>query len=182
LTYTPSPSGTPKPTATITLTPTIRNTVNFTEILRNTVTMRPSSTPVFINVPEILGKTTTEIEAVIGSTIEINPINDPYDSLSGGEYRDYLIGAYWFFIGYDEDGIARIFQVLDGLESSNYSIREWNQILPIFGMDVRTLPNRTAPAAVYWDNYNGFFIAVVASSSSGSPVWTVQIAQASYAP
>ena len=135
-----------------------------------------------VNVPGILGKTVTEIETTLGSTIKVNPINDPNDSLSGGEYRDYIIGRYLVFIGYDQYGIARMFQVLEGLESSDYSIREWNQILPIFGVDITTPPSRTAPAAVYWDNYNGLFIAVAASSTTGSPVWTVQIAQAPYAP
>ena len=53
LTYTPLPTHTPAPTSTITLTPTTRNTVNFTEILRYTVTRRPSSTPVFLSEKEI---------------------------------------------------------------------------------------------------------------------------------
>ena len=43
-------------------------------------------------------------------------------------------------------------------------------------------PEREALAAVYWDNYDGYFIAVVASKTSGGPVWTVQISEAAYQP
>ena len=76
----------------------------------------------------------------------ITPNDDSDDNLAGGEYRDYEIGNYVVFVSYASNGIARVFQVLEGLSD------------------------------------DGYFIAVVASSTSGKPVWTVQISEAGYQP
>ncbi len=146
------------------------------------IPLLPSATPtesieILIDVYSILGKPVNEVEAIIGSTVLITPNDDHDDNLAGGEYRDYEIGKYSVFVAYDKNGIARVFQVLDGLSNENYSLTQWNQILPQFGVYINTPPERTAPLAIYWDNYNGYFIAVV-----GDPVWTVQIAEAAYHP
>jgi hypothetical protein len=53
---------------------------------------------------------------------------------------------------------------------------------PKIWLFLRSPPEREALAAVYWDNYDGYFIAVVASSTSGEPVWTVQISEPAYQP
>lgn len=158
--------------------------VVFTPPWVHTATPHPTDTalsiPLTINVPGLLGNTVSEVEIILGSAMEVDPIND--GNLVGGEYRDYQIDNYYVFIGYDETGIARMFQVLEGLSSMNYSTSQWAMILPIFGVNNTTSPDQTAPAAVYWDNYNGLFIAIMATSSSGKPVWTVQIAQIQYRP
>jgi len=153
-----------------------------------TNTPKPTNTPLLsaatptaieslVDVYSILGKPVNEAEAILGSTILITPNDDNDDNLSGEEYRDYELGKYGVSVSYDKNGIARVFQVMDGLSDENYSLTQWEQILPQFGVYINTAPERTAPSAVYWDNYNGYFIAVV-----GDPVWTVQIAEAEYRP
>ena len=71
----------------------------------------------------------------------ITPNDDNDDNLAGGEYRDYEIGNYVVFVAYDKNGIARVFQVLDGLSNENYSITEWDLILPKFGFFLGHHPN-----------------------------------------
>jgi hypothetical protein len=133
-----------------------------------------------IDVKNLLGKNIPEVENILGGTIEINPITDSNDILAGGEYRDYYIGKYLVFLTFDKDGIARGFQVLEGLRDENYSINDWEELLLRFGLDVTSVADKTAPAAKYWYDYDGFGIAIVASSSSGAPVWTVQVMEAEY--
>ncbi|MBT3313357.1 MAG: hypothetical protein HN390_01970 [Anaerolineae bacterium] len=191
---TPTPETSTTPVAQIETSPPITQTETPIEIpLSATNTPEPTYAPPpstatateiisLLDVFNILGKPVNEVEAIVGSTILVTPNDDNDDNLSGGEYRDYIIGEYSVFVVYDKNGIARVFQVLDGLSDENYSIDEWNLILPKFGVFLSSAPEREAPAAVYWDNYDGYFIAVVASGASGSPVWTVQIAEAEYAP
>jgi hypothetical protein len=186
-TYTPIPSGTPtdSPSPTFTLFPTYTpeptNTPQPSNTAEPTKTKIPTNTatpiPTIINVPALLGKTKSEVESVLGSTTEINPITDPFDPLSGGEYRDYYIGDLWFDIAYDSGGIARIFDVLGGLESLNYSPSLWARILPLYGVNNAPRPDRESSGSVFWNNYKGLFIAIV-----GNPVYTIQIDQYQYAP
>ena len=130
----------------------------------------------------ILGKPVEEVEFILGQTVLITPNDDNDDNLIGGEYMDYEVGIYVVFVAQDSNGIARVFQVLDGLSDENFSITEWDLILPKFGIFLSSTPEREALAAVYWDNYDDYFIAVVASKTSGEPVWTVQMSEAAYQP
>lgn len=147
-----------------------------TKLQQPTATITATIEPV-IDVFGILGKPVNEVENIVGQTILITLNDDADDDLAGGEYRDYVIGDYDCFVVYDKYGIARVFQVLDGLVDENYSLSKWGVILPQFGVYISSSPDRTAPLAIYWDNYNGYFIGVI-----GDPVWTVQIAEAEYAP
>lgn len=187
---TSSPKASNTPIIEIEPSPIIAQTEKPTEVLTIalTNTPKPTSTPSpstatptaiksLVDVFGILGKPVNEVEAIIGTTILITPNDDNDDNLSGGEYRDYIIGKYSVFVAYDKNGIARVFQVMGGLSDENYSLKQWKLILPQFGVYINTPPERTAPLAVYWDNYNGYFIAV-----AGDPVYTVQIAEAEYHP
>jgi hypothetical protein len=182
-TNTPKPTDTPSPTFTPSSTKTSEptNPPQPTNTLGPTNTQIPTNTatpiPTIINVPALIGKTKSEVESVLGSTTEINPITDPFDPLSGGEYRDYYIGDLWFDIAYDSGGIARVFDVLGGLESLNYSPSQWARILPLYGVNNAPRPDRESSGSVFWNNYNGLFIAIV-----GNPVYTIQIDQYQYAP
>lgn len=164
-----------------TIIPTSTQEHTPTEQSSQTIEPSPTIEPL-IDVFSILGKTYPAVENILGPTVLITPINNQNDILSGGEYRDYEVGDYIVFVSYDRNGIARVFQVLEGLSDKNYSITEWDLILPEFGVFLSSPPDRKAPAAVYWDDHNGFFIAVVASNSSGKPVWTIQISEAAYQP
>lgn len=187
---TSSPKASNTPIIEIEPSPIIAQTEKPTEVptIALTNTPKPTSTPSpstatptaiksLVDVFGILGKPVNEVEAIIGTTILITPNDDNDDNLSGGEYRDYIIGKYSVFVAYDKNGIARVFQVMGGLSDENYSLKQWKLILPQFGVYINTPPERTAPLAVYWDNYNGYFIAV-----AGDPVYTVQIAEAEYHP
>jgi len=187
---TSSPKASNTPIIDIEPSPIIAQTDKPTEVptIALTNTPKPTSTPSpstatptaiksLVDVFGILGKPVNEVEAIIGTTILITPNDDNDDNLSGGEYRDYIIGKYSVFVAYDKNGIARVFQVMGGLSDENYSLKQWKLILPQFGVYINTPPERTAPLAVYWDNYNGYFIAV-----AGDPVYTVQIAEAEYHP
>lgn len=132
---------------------------------------------VIVDVPHILGKTVSEVENILGVTTLITPNDDNDDNLAGGEYRDYKIDRYTITITYDKIGISRVFQVMDGISDENYALEDWKIILAKFGIQIGKSPDREAPLAVYWNNYNGYFIAV-----AGDPVWTVQIAEYEYRP
>ncbi|CAG0956712.1 hypothetical protein ANAEL_00383 [Anaerolineales bacterium] len=140
-------------------------------------TATPTTSEALIDVYSILGKPVNEVEAILGSTILITPNDDADEVLVGGEWRDYKLEKYTVMVSYDKNGVARIFTITDGLSDENYSPTQWNNILPQFGVYVNVPPERTAPMAVYWDNYQGYFIAV-----AGDPVWTVQIAEVGYRP
>jgi hypothetical protein len=146
-----------------------------------TIASSPTIEPL-IDVFSIIGKPVEEVESILGPTVLITPNDDNDDVYAGGEYRDYELGSYDVFVTYDKNGISRVFQVLDGLSDENYSLTEWDQILPKFGVFLTSQPDREAPAAFYWDNYAGYNIAVIALGTSGQPVWTVQISDASFSP
>ena len=186
-THTTTPTLSLSPTVTLTPFPTQTEQPSQTPDPSPTVEPSPTIEPApivepLVNVLDILGKPVNEVESILGSSVWITPNDDNDDNLAGGEYRDYEIGGYVVFVAYDSNGIARVFQVLDGLSDENYSIMEWDQILPKFGVFLDSPPQREVLAAVYWDNYAGYFIAVVASNTSGKPVWTVQISEAAYKP
>ena len=168
-----------------TITPTLRpptaSPLPLTENPSPTVTIPTieptSSVEIVVDVPGILGKSVSEVENLFGIATLITPNDDNDDNLAGGEYRDYQINKYSVTIAYDKTGVARVFQVMDGMSDENYALDDWNIILPKFGIQINVSPDREAPLAVYWDNYNGYFIVV-----AGQPVWSVQIAQAEYHP
>jgi hypothetical protein len=142
----------------------------------------PTPIAAIVDVPNLLGKPINEVETILGAPTLITPNDDADDKLAGGEYRDYQIGKYVAFVAYDKNGLARVFQVLEGLSDENYSINQWEEILPVFGIIIFKNPDREAPAALYWDDYNGLLVAVVASSARGKPVWSVQIAEVEFKP
>ena len=186
-THTSTPILSLSPTVTLTPFPTQKEQPSQTPepspMVEPSSTIEPSPTiKPLVDVLGILGKSVNEVEGILGSSVWITPNDDFDDNLAGGEYRDYEIGGYVVFVAYDSNGIARVFQILEGLSDENYSIMDWDQILPKFGVLPGSPPDREAQAAVYWDNYDGYFIAVVASSTSGKPVWTVQISEAAYQP
>lgn len=168
-----------EPTITSTQTPTPSPTK--TKKPTNTIEPSPTKEPI-VDVFQILGMKRIDVEGLLGPTVLITPINDPGDPLVGGEYRDYEIDDLVIFIVFDKNGIARIFQVWEGLTEKNYSINDWDAILPQFGVNLNVGPSRSAPAALHWDNYHGYYIGVIASSSSGKPVWTIQISEEAYKP
>jgi hypothetical protein len=171
----PTPSV--EPTSTIEPTETIEPT--FTNTPEPTVTPTPTVEPL-LKVMDILGKPVSEVEAILGQTVLVTPNDDSDDKLAGGEYRDYQLGEYTVFVAYDRSGISRLFQVMNGLSEKDYSLEDWEEILPVFGLDISVSPDRKAPAAFYWDDYDGLSIAVIASSANGKPVWSVRVAQLGY--
>ncbi len=174
-TITLMPSKTPTSTTTPSRTPTSTTTPSKTP----TITLTPTTSPV-VNVPLLLGKTVFEVERVLGKTLLITPNDDNDDRTAGGEYRDYQIGNYLVFISYDRYGIARIFTVLEGLKAENYSLQQWNLILPKFGLYVSQQPDLKASALYQWNNQNSLYIGIAAQSAKGYPVWTVKIALVGY--
>ena len=162
-----------------------------TALIVDTPVPQPSSTAIptakptiepLVDVFTILGRSVDDVEIILGTSVLVTPNNDFDDDLAGGEYRDYVLGKYSVFVAYDKNGVARVFQVLDGLSNENYSLDEWKVFLPKFGINVSSRPSREAPAALYWDNYRGYFIAVIASSVKGQPVESIQVAQLGYEP
>jgi hypothetical protein len=133
---------------------------------------------IIINVAEILNKTVAEVEAILGTATYVTPNDDNDDILAGGEYRDYEIGKYGFFVSFDRNGIAKGFQIMDGLSDEDYSLDDWGLLLPRFGLVIQSPPDESAPAALYWYDYQGYGIAVAAENMNGTPVWTVQIEDA----
>ena len=168
------PSHTLEPTATLEPSETPEPTA------QETIFPKEPTTEPLVNIFNILGKPVGEVEQILGASILVTPNDDYDDRFSGGEYRDYNLSNYTVDIAYDKNGIARVFQVMDGLSAENYSLDQWNIILPRFGVYLNENPSRKALAAIYWDNYHDYFIAVVASSTKGQPVWSIQIAQVGY--
>jgi hypothetical protein len=133
---------------------------------------------IIIDVSQVLNKSVSEVEAILGSTVLITANDDNDDPFAGGEYRDYEIGKYSTFVAFDRNGVSKLFQIMDGLTVENYSLEDWESLLPRFGMNVQSSPDKSAPAALYWYDFQGFGIAVIAENISGAPVWTVQVADA----
>ena len=150
-----------------------------------TPTPVPTETPtpvsnLILSVPMILGRSVSQVEAIAGSPFDIVPFDSDTPELEGGASRYYDIGKYSVFVDFDRNGVARGFQVWDGLDGDRYSLNEWRTLLPRFGLAVTTPPDRVAGAAMYWNDYQGYKITIAASSSSGRPVWTVQIWDADF--
>jgi hypothetical protein len=175
-----APESTKTPIPTNTTTPTAISSGQTSDDIplpesTATPTSMEFSTDLIIDVTKILGKAAPEVEEIIGKSVFITPNDDNDDALAGGEYRDYEMGKYYVFLSFDQDGIARGFQVLDGLLSENYALSDWATLLPRFGLNVIAPPDQEAPAALYWYNSNGYGIAIVSNNTSGKPVRTVQI-------
>ena len=161
LTSTPQPQEPIPPTATPSITP------------------KPTPAPdIIIDVTLIINKTVTEVETILGTATYVTPNDDNDDILAGGEYRDYEIGKYGFFVSFDRNGNAKGFQIMDGLSDEDYSLDDWGLLLPRFGLVIQSPPDKSAPAALYWYDYQGYGIAVAAENMNGTPVWTVQIEDA----
>lgn len=139
-----------------------------------TPTPQPVST--IVDVPSVLGKPVAEIENLYGKGFDILPlqIGDPIVP-DGGEARTYRQGKYTLYIFYNKAGIARGMQMVRGLEEDNISLGNWNSLLARFGLGVYQSPERETTDARYWDNFNGYRIAILAAKPNG-PVWSVQIA------
>ena len=73
--------------------------------------------------------------------------------------------------------MVRGFQIVEGLESDNYAVTQWSEILPRFNLDASIPPDTNAPAAKRWENLDGFKVEIGASNKSGIPVWTIQVWQ-----
>ena len=174
-TATEEPEATSIPTVTATLEPTP------TEKPSQTSEPSPTIEPL-VDVFSTLGKSADEVDSIIGTTVLITPIEDAGDDFAGGEFRDYELGSIVVFVTYDSSGISRVFQVLYGLSDENYSLGDWNLILPKFGVNPMSPPDRKFPAAIYWDNYDGYDIVLIASNTSGKPVWSVKISEAGLRP
>lgn len=169
------PPATPTPALTQESTPTsIPEPTRTPSPPTATVTPTPEA---LIAVFEVLGMPAEKVDNVLGPTILITPNDDGDDNLDGGEYRDYKIEHYTVTVAFDKNGIARVFQVWEGLSAKKYALSQWREILPQFGVHISSSPDRTARAAVHWDNYNGYHIAVF-----GNPVWSILVAEAAYAP
>ena len=140
----------------------------------------PTSTPdyLIIDVTTLIGTPVAQVEQMLGQAILVTPNNDQSDTLAGGEFRDYMIGKYRACLSFDKNGIARGFQVLEGLIEDDYSLSDWREILPRFGINLPVEPDKTARVALYWYNYNGYGIIISANNMSGRPVWSVQIDEA----
>jgi hypothetical protein len=131
-----------------------------------------------VDVSQILNKSVPEVEAILGPTVLITANDDNDDPFAGGEYRDYQIGKYSTFVVFDRNGVSKLFQIMDGLSVENYSLEDWESLLPRFGMNVQSSPDKSAPAALYWYDFQEFGIAIIAENINGAPVWTVQVADA----
>lgn len=175
----PVATSTPKPTATSkpTDTPKPTNTPKPTDTPRPPTVSKPTSAvELVLDVPGILGKSVTEVEKSLGKSTEILPmrVGDAEELPEGGESRTYHHGKYTSYVFFNRDGVARGFQVIEGLTEESYSLDQWGVLLTRFGFAVYKLPDVEAPAARRWNNFNGYKISIFANKTNG-PVWSVQI-------
>lgn len=139
-------------------------------------TPTPQPVSMVVDVPAVLGKPVAEIEKLYGKGFDTLPlqVGDPIVP-DGGESRTYRQGKYTFYIFYNKAGIARGMQVVRGLEEDNISLGNWNTLLSRVGLSVYQSPDRQTSDALYWDNFNGYHLAVLAARPNG-PAWSVQVA------
>lgn len=184
----PKPTDTAVSTKTAALsntpTPKPSSTARPTDLPQRTATFKPTSTPrptelteTIVDVPAILGKPVADVEKSVGKSIEILPlkVGDSLELPDGGEARLYRRGEYAFYMYYDRNGIAKGFQLTEGL-GGNYALDRWGVLLMRFGFSISRLPDVEAPATRRWNNFNGYKIEIVASRIDG-PVWTVKISK-----
>lgn len=175
---------TPSSTLRATKTPQPALTSISTPIPTTKPTQRPSSTSTplpedfILDMSALIGKLMPQVEKVLGEPVDITPF-DPGDSVivtGAGEWRDYQVGKYWFFTVFDAQGKLHSIMLEGGLEDHGYTLADWKLVLPIVGIDTIREPDKTALAAVIWNNLEGNKVDVSAEGiSNDSPIWTVQI-------
>ncbi len=141
-------------------------------------TIPVSTSDLIVYVPNILGKSVQEIEDQYGQGAMITQMPaGAVDSIpEGGEMRTYTVGKYSFSVAYNLNGVAKGFQVMDGLSEDDYLLNQWSLLLNRFGFSVTESPDMQAPMAVRWDNFHGYKIEIATSTPDG-PVWTVKISK-----
>ncbi|MFN8473765.1 MAG: NBR1-Ig-like domain-containing protein [Anaerolineae bacterium] len=134
-----------------------------------------------VDVLNIVGKPAANIEATWGPSIETYDFGpgDVEGLPNGGQARTYRQGQYTFGLLVDKKGLVTQFQILDGLAGERIPLDQWSQIVPRFGLDITTQPDKKAPAAWYWDNFKGKKVVVIANGlpDRGGVIWTVQVYQ-----
>ncbi|NPA72009.1 MAG: restriction endonuclease [Gammaproteobacteria bacterium] len=129
-----------------------------------------------VDVTEIIGSYIVQVESMLGQAIETMPFGSgEIDEIpSGGEIRTYRVGKYVLWIIYDNNGIARGIQIIEGLKEDNYSLEQWPLVLERMGIKDIETPDVEAPAAVRWRNAHGYAITIT-TNKIGGVIWTVQI-------
>jgi hypothetical protein len=174
------PSVTPTETAEYSIVvPT--ETVEYTTVVPTKEKLSPTPTPTIENglifeSAKIIDSPIKQVEKLLGKPHESLSlrINDAEEVPDGGEARSYLLGKYTVWVNYDKKGIAKGFQIDDGLLSDNYSLDQWGILLTRIGFGPVGLPDVEAPAARRWNDVNGYFIMIAANKIDG-PVWTIRV-------
>jgi hypothetical protein len=174
----PKPTARPKPTNTFTPAPTETRPPTVEPKPTDTFTPEPSAKPV-IDAWKVVGIARATVEQWAGKPIETFPVGNsqpPMADVVGGTSCTYRLNGYDFYVDYDKAGTAQLFQVVDGLSAQGFKLKDWPKVLSMFGIEMPSAPDVSAPAAVRWNNYKGYEVSVIMDGIRDySVVWTVQV-------
>jgi hypothetical protein len=127
-----------------------------------------------IDAPSILGKPLSEVEPLFGEPEFITPIGaDVLESIpQGGEEREYSSEKYNFGLRIDPNGTVRSF-FTSGLKSENHSLEQYKDLLMRFNIAPTNPPDGEAPARIWWENSNGYYISI--TSDGDGPIDIINI-------
>jgi hypothetical protein len=137
------------------------------------------STAFIVDIPNTLGRTVAELEQTLGPG-EILEVND---TTSGQEtLRKYSANNYTFFLVFDENGVARVFEIPDVMGGEEYLMDEWSLLLARLNLHPGIPDGQNYTGEMYFKNYNGYMIFIYPASTQRGPIASVWIASANYSP
>lgn len=153
------------------LSPSLQQSPSVATEAQETAT-KSSQVDLIVDIYKILNKNVSSVEAIIGKPRTGWSVKKgEYIHLPNGGYtRIYNYNEFEFVIDYDNNNIAKYFQITEGLREYNYSLTEWHKITS--RLNIYNLPDpEFSSHAVKWDNPKGYFIRIFKDST----VWSIQI-------
>ena len=140
--------------------------------------IKPTATPlpVILNVPSLFGKTSAELDEMLGKGTNPLPleVNEAPEMPKGGRSLDYAFKGLVFTVFFGQDGKVGGFMLTEGLDEKGYKINQAEEVLQLFGIIVKNPPNGETIGLVNWENEQGYLLRVLAFGED-QPVWSIQV-------
>jgi hypothetical protein len=130
------------------------------------------------NLAALISNPVEEVEAILGKPAIITPFaaGDMAGYSEAGETRNYSWNTYSLLGYYSTANILKGIQIEGGLSDKGYKITDWSVVIASVDLPNSILPDVIAPAAVRWNNLDGYKVIVFADGiQDDSVIWTIQI-------
>lgn len=142
------------------------------------LTIQPTATtvPVVLDVPSLFGKTSADLDKMLGKGTNPLPleVNEAPEMPKGGRSLDYTFQGYTFTVFFDQDGKVGGFMLTEGLDGKGYTIDQAEEVLQLFGINVKNPPDGKTIGLVNWENEQGYLLRVLAFGRD-QPIWSIQV-------